>query len=418
MKTAHKDLLNECKSYVSFPALVIGTDISALNIIRSLGRRGVQVYAVGSHRSDYGAVSRYAKFVFCEDLNDEKRVISCLIEISRNTGKRMSLFCTSDLHVLYVSKNRELLRPFFEFVLPDHKVVEMLMDKKNFYNFARYHGFSIPKTFISKNHIDLEEIASTISYPCVVKPLYHTQSWNEFILHNKKVIKANSSSHLKQELEDLTAIAQPLILQEWISGGDEQVYFCLAYLNRQGEPLALFTGRKLRQYPSLTGNTSIAESIMHQKLTETTLNILNASGCKGLCSVEFKYNAEDCSFRITEPTVGRVDLQEGISIQAGLDIPFIAYRDAVGISQSAQTEYKTGIKWINEPLEFNAFMTQIRNGGCRVGEFFRLYQGQRSYALLSADDPIPFLYFLKWAGKRSLRYLRTLLSKKSWGRQF
>jgi len=234
----------------------------------------------------------------------------------------------------------------------------------------------------------------------------------------KKVIKANSPQDIRQQLEDLGALNQPIILQEWIPGGDEQVYFCLAYIDQEGTPLAFLTGRKLRQYPSLTGVTSLAETINHQQLVEITARLLSAAGCKGLCSVEFKYNAVDDSFKITEPTVGRVDLQEGISTKAGLDIPFIAYQDALGISQSTQTDYKKEVKWINEPFEFNAFLTQIRDGKNRISEFFRLYRGKCSFALLSADDPIPFFYFLKWAGKRSLRYLRTLLSKKSWERKF
>jgi predicted ATP-grasp superfamily ATP-dependent carboligase len=220
---------------------------------------------------------------------------------------------------------------------------------------------------------------------------------------------ADSSQNLRQKLEDMGVLDKPLIFQEWIPGGDQQVYFCLAYIDRDGKPLALFTGRKLRQYPSLTGNTSLAESINHQQLAEITFKILNTVGCIGLCSMEFKYDASDGSFKITEPTVGRVDLQEGISILAGLDIPFIAYQDALGISQSAQMDYKVGMKWINEPLELNSFLTQTRQNANGVGSFFHPYQGHRSFALLSYNDPIPFLHFLIYAIKRGFRYLKKII---------
>jgi predicted ATP-grasp superfamily ATP-dependent carboligase len=159
----------------------------------------------------------------------------------------------------------------------------------------------------------------------------------------------------------------------------------------------------------VTGVTSLAESIKNQKLIETTLEILRTAGCIGLCSIEYKYDASDGLFKITEPTVGRVDLQEGISTQAGLDIPFIAYQDAIGISQSTQMNYKVGIKWINEPFEFNAFLTQVRGNGHGMSSFFRSYKGPRSFALLSVNDPNPFLHFLIWAGKRGFRYLKKVL---------
>jgi D-aspartate ligase len=390
------------------PALVIGVDVSALNVIRSLGGHGIEVYTMGRDTSDYGAASRYAKFVLCDDLTDEKKVISKLLEISRNLGRKMVLFCTSDLHVLHVSRNREVLKPFFEFVLPAHEVIETLMDKKNFNDFANRHGFSVPQTFFSKNSTDFQKVASSLPYPCVIKPLYRTIFWSLCVPPEKKVMKADSPQDLRQKLSDLRALDIPLIFQEWIPGGDQQVYFCLAYIDRYSKPLALLAGRKLRQYPSLTGVTSLAESIGNQKLTETTLKILSTAGCIGLCSVEYKYDTSDNSFRITEPTVGRVDLQEGISTHAGLDIPFIAYQDAIGVPQSAQIGYKTGVKWINEPFEFNSFLTDIRQNGHGMGSFFRSYKGHRSFALLSVDDPSPFLHFLIWSGKRGFRYLKRI----------
>lgn len=405
-----KTSISKTNSRPIVPALVVGDDVAALNVIRSLGRHGIDVYVMGSNPSNYGAVSRYARFVLCENVSVEKKFVSNLLEISRQVGKNMVLFITSDLHVLFVSRNRELLKQYYEFVLPDHEVIETLMNKRNFYDFADRHGFCLPKTFFSEDRDDFEEVAPTIPYPCVAKALYHTRYWIDHVPPNKKVIKAESLVHLRQELTDLAALDQPLIFQEWIPGGDKQIYFCLAYLNRQGEPLALFTGRKLRQYPSLTGVTSLAESIRCQRLIEKTLKVLNAAGCKGLCSLEFKYNSTDSSFRITEPTVGRVDLQEGICTQAGLDLIFLAYEDALGISQSFRAHYQTGIKWINEPFELNAFLAHIRQSGNKVGEFFRPYQGRRSFALLAADDPIPFLLFLKWAGKRQLRYFAKVIS--------
>lgn len=389
-----------------FPALVIGDDVSALNVIRSLGRRNIDVYAMGSNHLDYGAVSRYAKFLPCEDLTDEAKVIAGLQQISKNVGKRLVLFCTSDLHVLFVSRNREFLGQFFDFVMPDHEIIETLMDKKKFNEFANKYGFSVPKTVFFNKIKDFEGIASKISYPCVIKPLYRTAFWSKNVPADKKVIIADSPLQLIQKLSDLKVLDQPLILQEWVPGDDQQVYFCLAYIDRQGRPLALFTGKKLRQYPFLTGVTSLAESIKDGRVADTTLEVLKAAGCSGLCSVEFKFDVSDSTLKITEPTAGRVDLQEGISTHAGLDIPLIAYQDAIGISQSFQSDYKVGLKWINEPFEFNAFLARKRTAGNQVIPFFRQYRGKRSFALFAFDDPKPFIRFLIWVCKRGIHYLK------------
>ena len=411
MKEIHKNLFSDRNNTEPLPALVIGVDMSALHVIRSLGRRGIKVYAMGSNPRNYGAVSRYSRFVLCENLYEEEKVVSKLQEIARHVGEKMVLFCTADLHVLYVSRNRDILHQYFEFVLPDQDVIETLMNKQYFNDFAKRQGFCVPQTFFSKDSRNFEKIEPNITYPCVAKPLYRTEYICRHVPPTKKVIKAFSSKELRQELENWGLLDKSLIIQEWIPGGDQQVYFCLAYLDRQGKPLALLSGRKLRQYPSLTGVTSIAESIDHQELAKITSKILTSAGCRGLCSVEFKYNAADNTFRITEPTVGRVDLQEGISTSAGVDIPFLAYQDALGIPQSVRTDYKKGIKWINESFEFNFLLIKLRQNKYRLGDFFRPYHGQRSFALLAADDPVPFMYFLILVCKRALYYVGEAVSR-------
>lgn len=391
------------------PALVMGVDVSALTVIRSLGRRRIPVFALGSNEQDYGAVSRYAKFVQCESLDDESKVISCLIGLSQRVGREMVLFCTADLHVIHVSKNREILKPLFRFVLPEHEVIETLMDKKKLADFARIAGFVVPKTFFSGHRSDLSYIIRTMTFPCVVKPLYHTDSWSRHIQNGRKVVRAESPVELMQKLEDMNVLHEPLIFQEWIQGGDSEVYFCLAYLDSEGKPLALLPGRKLRQYPTLVGNTSLAETIVDDKLVETAIKVLTTAGCKGLCSVEFKKNPSDGLLMMTEPTVGRVDLQEGIAVQAGLDLPFIAYQDATGLPVSFSDNYEVGRKWINEPLEMNYLLSHKNGTLSDLRSYMSIYKGRRSFALFATDDPKPFLRFLSWAGMRGLRYLKKLI---------
>ncbi|SPP99507.1 conserved hypothetical protein [Candidatus Sulfobium mesophilum] len=394
------------------PAIVIGVDVSALNVVRSLGRRGIDVFTVGADQHDYGAVSRYATFVSCQDLNDGQTLVSTLLALSRKVGRRMVLICTSDLHVLHVSRNREALKESFAFVLPEHEVIETLMDKRRFSVLARSSGFPVPVTLFSGSAEELEKIAAQAPYPCAVKPLYRTAFWSQLVPPEKKVMRATSPRDLIEKIRTLRAMDQHLIIQEWIPGGDEEVYFCLAYLDRESKALALLTGRKLRQYPPLTGVTSLAETIRNDDLADLTKDVLSSAGCTGLCSLECKYDAAEGIFKITEPTVGRVDLQEGISAPAGVDIPFIAYQDAAGMSPSVQNNFREGLKWINEPFELNSFLSRSRNG--RKGlPFLHYYKGPRSYAVTAADDPGPFMRFMAVAGRRGLRYLTKSLRHRS-----
>lgn len=392
------------------PALVIGVDVSALTVVRSLGRRGIPVHVLGSNPRDYAAVSRYARYFHCEDLSDEASFLAALARYADSIGLKSVLIPTSDLHVLFISRHRETLSTSFCFVLPDHRIIETLMDKKNLYDFAVRHNFLVPRTFLSTSSNELREIAAKIPFPCVVKPLYRTAFWSRNVPPAKKVMKAVSGDDLWQKIEEIGALDEQLIVQEWIPGGDDSIYFCLAYLDRNGFPRAACAGRKLRQYPFLTGVTSLAESIVDETLVALALKILQTAGCVGLCSVEFKYDAASTTFKMTEPTVGRVDLQEGVSVAAGLDIPHIAYQDAIGIAGGMPAGYRAGVTWINEPFEFNSFLAWGAFKKKEAGPFFQSYGSEKNYAVFAVDDLKPFIRFLVAVARRCCRALKLRFS--------
>jgi predicted ATP-grasp superfamily ATP-dependent carboligase len=388
------------------PTVILGADVSALNVARSLGRRGIPVFVIGGNRKDYAAASKYTTFVMCEDLNDENSVLKVLQDIAKTVSRKMVLMATADLHVLHMSRNRDDLAKDYCFVLPAEGTIETLMDKKKFARYAVSHDFKVPETYYSSSSKQLERISRKVSYPCVVKPLYRTEYWSRCVPPEKKVMKAATATELTDVVQSLGASDESLVVQEWIPGGDEDVHFCLAYLDRSEKPLALFTGRKLRQYPSLTGVTSLAESRSNQELENMAVKLLTHARCRGLCSVEFKRSTADGSFTITEPTVGRVDLQEGVSTCSGIDIPFIAYLDAIGEKQELSNGYADGVVWINEPFELNSFLVRRQTNGRSSAQFFIHYRGKRTYALLAKDDPGPFFHFLAAAGRRGTRYAK------------
>jgi predicted ATP-grasp superfamily ATP-dependent carboligase len=137
-----------------------------------------------------------------------------------------------------------------------------------------------------------------------------------------------------------------LVVQEWIEGGDCKVYFCLAYIDRNHQPLAVCVAKKLRQYPHLTGSTSVAETVNIPQISAEAMRLLNAAKCVGFCSVEFKQSMINGRFYVTEPTIGRPDTQEGICISAGVDIPWVAYLDAIGGDVPPLLNFRKGVKWI------------------------------------------------------------------------
>jgi predicted ATP-grasp superfamily ATP-dependent carboligase len=386
------------------PAVVTGTSVNALSIIRSLGRRGVNVMAIDAGSGDYGAKSRYCEVRSCKSLNGNA-LTDLIVDIGSTLDKKPVLFCTSDTAVLNVSNHRADIEKYYDFVLPPHHVIETLMSKRLFDDFAVANGFLVPRTLFTQDEDEARKAADKISYPCLIKPEYRDHSWSSLVSSTDKVLLAESKKVLINYFKKYNISNRNLVIQEWIEGSDDDVYFCLLYVNRDFEPLAVFTGRKIRQYPVLTGSTSFAESLWVPSIAKDSLRLVKTAGCKGLCSVEFKRSKKDQRFYITEPTVARSDTQEGISICSGMDIPFLAYLDAIGKNPKPLRQFKEGVKWINEPLEFYSIQSYLRNGEIKVKDCIASYKGKRTYGLWALDDPLPFIDFVWDKTKRGSRHL-------------
>lgn len=383
-------MTNSYKNYP--PAIVIELGVNGLGTVRSLGRLGIPVIGIDSKLTNYGALSRYCTKIYCEDVNDTP-LVDTLLDIGKNLNQKGVLFCASDLTLLVVSRFRDVLSEYFSFILPPDDVIRGFMSKKLFYDFAVKHQISVPKTFFTTTWKEVEEAGNLISTPCVIKPEIRDVYWCVNV-PEEKVLFAKNREEFFRLFDKYKISNRPLIIQEWIDGSDTDVYFCLTYIDDQFNPMAVFTGKKIRQFPVLTGVTSLAVSSKEPYIRDESLKFLREAGCKGICGVEFKFCHKDKIFKLTEPTIGRTDLQEAISMNSGINIPYIAYLDALGKKQERTEQFSEGIKWINEPYDIYSASQYRKKYGLSLSDIISTYKGKKSYALLDLHDPVPFLSFL------------------------
>jgi len=382
------------KSLNKYPPVVIaGLNDASMSIVRSLGKRGIQIIGIyDDSAKKYYVQSKYCSQKIKGPLYDQSLIDILLNNIAKTLDSPAVLFCATDRTVLTVSEHEAQLRPFYKFVLPPYDVTNRQISKIGFHNFAVENSFFVPKTFFLQKGEGLAGILKDIQYPCIIKPEFREKTWYESV--PTKVLYAETEQNLLSYVRKYPLERLSLIIQEWIEGGDEDVYFCLAYLNRNQEPLAICGGRKLRQYPRGTGSTSIAETVDLPEMNNEALRFLKKAGCIGFCSVEFKRSKQNGRFYITEPTIGRPDTQEGLLTSAGIDAPYIAYLDALEEDVSQIDAVYKKVIWINEPLEFYRLQNSFLDGGGLRG-FVSKYKGDRRYALWDWRDPLPALSLLK-----------------------
>ena len=374
------------------PVVITGLcDTMSLCLIRNLGRRGIRIIATDSNISSYYGKSKYCQKLHCKSLFDQS-LIELLCKLGESfDGKAVLINCT-DQSVLNVSGERDKLQPYYNFVLPPHRTIEKLMSKKLFYDFALENNFSVPQTFFSHSREEFEQVSRTMSYPCIIKPEFKDSNW--LIKVPVKVIYADSKAEFLRLGKKFQIEEESLVIQEWIDGGDTDLYFCLVYISRQQEPVAVFTGRKLRQHPHLAGTLSVAESVWVPEIAKDSLRLLKTAGCIGFCSVEYKLSKKDGKFYVIEPTVGRPDSQEEICVTAGLDVPYIAYLDAIGENVAPLGGFKEGVKWIDVARIYYTVQEYFRKT-LTLKELISFFRGKRSYSLWAIDDPLPALIFCR-----------------------
>ncbi len=134
------------------------------------------------------------------------------------------------------------------------------------------------------------------------------------------------------------------MVQELVPGGDEELYSLGSYLREDGEPLGLFSGRKLEQVPPLVGTCRVGEAVWVQEVVDAGLRFLRALGYHGISQVEFKRDPRDGRFKLMEINP-RLWQWHGLAAACGVDIPLIAYRDLTGESVAPASMNGSGKRW-------------------------------------------------------------------------
>lgn len=381
--------------HLRLPAVVLGLGPTGLATVRALGREKVEVYAVDSDLKQVTATTRYCKKIQCKDPT-EKGLINCLINLGKKLKQKTPLILTKDTDVILVSKNREILEKYFLFNLPDKKIVDLLMDKKLFSIYANKNKVPYPGTFSLKSLKEIQNLK--LNFPCIMKPYQRTEIWD--LNAPAKAFTIYSKEELIKTYKEVSKWEKEMIIQEWMRGPDSNVYFCLLCFDKNSNPISYFVGRKLRQWPQLTGSTAMAEKCFNKKIAkcvaETSLNLYKKLRYRGLGSVEYKLDERDGKLKITEPTVGRPNLQNGLAQVNGVNLVYFYYRSLINSSIPKINKNSKPVKWIRELADLKSAYLYWKQRKLTLTQWLRSYTGKKECVIFAKDDPITLInYILK-----------------------
>jgi D-aspartate ligase len=377
-------------------AVVVGGSLNGLGVLRSLARERIPITAVGTKRTESALWSRHASARVIRSFAGHA-FIEDMICLGSEFSRPPILILTDEVAVHSVSENRDQLSKWFRFRLPDDKCVKALTGKGTFHDFSLRHGFPVPRSVFLEGPSDLAQLAQ-LRYPCVLKP---DDKRNVLSGKMARAVRVNSLGEARQQASLMLSTRGGIVAQEWIEGPDSNIYFTLFYRGAGGQPIAIFTGRKLLSYPREVGSTAIcvAAPEVRAVLEPMTLAFADRAGLDGMASMEYKWDDNHKIFSMVEPTVGRTDWQEEIATLCGVNIPVAAYRHELGLPPIPEVANCAPAAWratVADRLPRHALTAGTR----MVDGFFRW------------DDPLPGLQY--YCVVNPLRHLARGWDLKRW----
>lgn len=373
--------------------LVNGADtVTGYNAARALSNTGLSVYGLAESKNSTYSKSSVWKNIFYGNFDIEclKRISVMIKKAENSRGINPVLLLSQDSAVEYVASHQQELLDHYTFHLPEYKVVNRLLDKTIFHSWATNNNILVPQSCVVKNEEGLNFALKDMSFPIIIKPLVRSDKWDrEF--PNEKLIYISSYKDTDNVPNNLFSLCKRFIVQEWIPGDDEDVFFVLACINKKHEVVSL-AGQKLLQWPTLTGSTATCVSIDNEPLVNLGIDILNKSGLVGLGSIEFKRHNENNRYYVTEPTVGRNDYQSYIAPASNKNLSLYYVLNCLDYSYLTNSRQSKAM-WIDEIGSLRSIFNSYRKKPSILGSFC-IFKYKIRFANFSAYDPITLFRLL------------------------
>ncbi|MBA3405766.1 MAG: ATP-grasp domain-containing protein [Gemmatimonadaceae bacterium] len=368
--------------------VVIGGDYQGLGIVRSLGKHGIPVCII----DDEFSIARFSRFahrsVRVRGLRDPEACVETVLEIGRRLGlEGWVLYPTRDETVAAIAINRARLAEFFRVPTPEWDITKWATDKRNTYRLAGDLGIAAPRTWYPSSIQDLEEVDG--QYPYVLKPAKK----EHFVYATKaKAWRVETHEQLVERFREAAAVTggDDMMVQELVPGdGRHQFAYCAFF--KDGRAVASMAARRRRQHPPEFGRAStFVQTVDMPQLSAASEKFLRAIDYYGLVEVEYKRDPRDGTYKLLDVNA-RTWGYHTLGAMAGLDFPYLLFKDQVGEQIPKQRDAKQGVRWVRLLTDIPTAAVEIRRGRLNWRAYLRSLRGVDVEAVFDRKDPLPGL---------------------------
>jgi len=380
-----------------------GRSLAALAIVRSLGRKGLEIHCGEDFRQNLTFYSKYAKkkIKYSPPKKQPEIFIKDMLSSAIKTNYDLIIPVRDDTTLL-LSKHKDEFEEYTQLFLADYETIKMLMDKGETIRLARKYKIATPETYFPEDTAP-NRIKKEVNYPVLIRPRISSGA--------RGIIYVESIEGFEKAYSAVCNEYGVPIIQEYVShkGGH---YSIGALFDENSRPIAVHVYRELKQYPINGGPAVTAISVKKEKWVEDMLDMLQKIHWIGPAHMDVLHDPNSGTYKLLEVNP-RFWMSLNLSICSGLDFPYFLYKMAMAETIGEMSEFKIGMKyrWVlpNEILWLTQTPDKIRG----LKEFLNFWEEDTCYGVLSLEDPSPAIgvllqsaAFLLDAEKRSSIFKR------------
>ncbi|MGH7494844.1 MAG: carboxylate--amine ligase [bacterium] len=374
------------------PVLILGGTENALSLTRSLGRRGIDVYAaVPAHESV--RFSRYCTRSFPLAASVPAKEQWCTL-LFGPTAQRLSgslIFPCSDEAVEFVAQNRHELQ--CDYVLDDAtpEIQLAMLDKKNTLQLARSAGVAVPNFWEIEHLRELENILPEILFPVVVKPI-HSHLFQK-IFPGRRYLFANNAVELRKQLRQALTAKLKIMISEFIPGPDALLSSYYTYMDAGGKPLFHFTKKIIRRFLKNQGLACYHQTEWSEEVMQAGLKFFEGIHYRGFGNVEFKRDVRDGKLKIIECNPRLTAAQELLA-RSGMDVALLMYNHMAGFALPNMNGYQQGLRLWFPVRDFRSYLELRRMRELSFFGWIKSVCHKNTLPFFKWSDPLPSLFRL------------------------
>ncbi len=370
----------------SIPAIVLGSGVTALGVLRSLGREKIPVFHIPISTNDFALFSRWSHRIADDTLpyTNLEELEAFLLNLNIHQGV---LFPCFDSMVMDLARLKPNISSKYYTVTPSLNTLEYLIDKGNFAKILIENSLPHPETILIKEREDFNKVPDEFFVNAFLKPHDSQKFFSQF---DVKAFDVQSRKDAKSKFLEAQSKNIPVLIQEYIPGSPSDHYFIDGFANKEGKIIAKFARRRLRMFPPDFGNSSYMASVPIEEVRgalNTLEKLFPLISFKGIFSAEFKKDTRDEVFKILEINT-RPWWYVDFASRSGINVCKLAYLSSIGEPVQKKSDYKVSSTYSYPYFDFFAILNGDRN------LFWKIFAIVKSALftnkpIFSWADPIP-----------------------------